>query len=73
MHRAGLAAVGKPIDFRVESRDVTMDGDYAHAHLVGTVLLKSADTGHEDTMEVRATEVMHRGIDGQWRYVIDHA
>jgi uncharacterized protein (TIGR02246 family) len=70
---AGLAAMGQPIDFSVESRDVTMDGDYAYAHLVGTALIKWADSGQEDALPIRATEVMHRGIDGQWRYVIDHA
>ncbi len=70
---AGLAAMGQAIDFKIASRPVQVDGDLAYAHLVGTALIKWADTGQEDTMEIRATEVMHRGVDGQWRYVIDHA
>ena len=48
---AGLAAMGQPIDFqRRVTSDVTMDGDYAYAHLVGTALIKWADTGQEDTL-----------------------
>jgi uncharacterized protein (TIGR02246 family) len=70
---AGMNAMGQPIDFKIASRLVQVDGDLAYAHLVGTALIKSAETGQEDTMDVRATEVMHRGVDGQWRYVIDHA
>jgi uncharacterized protein (TIGR02246 family) len=70
---AGMNAMGQPIDFSIASRPVQVDGDLAYAHLVGTALIKSTETGQEDTMEVRATEVMHRGVDGQWRYVIDHA
>jgi uncharacterized protein (TIGR02246 family) len=70
---AGMAAMGQPIDFRITSRPVQVDGDLAYAHLTGTALIKSSETGEEDTMEVRATEVMHRGVDGQWRYTIDHA
>jgi uncharacterized protein (TIGR02246 family) len=70
---AGMAAIGQPIDFKVTSRPVQVDGELAYAHLTATALIKSAETGQEDTMEVRATEVMHRGVDGQWRYVIDHA
>jgi ketosteroid isomerase-like protein len=70
---AGMAAMGQPIDFRITSRPVQVDGDLAYAHLTGTALIKSSETGEEDTMEIRATEVMHRGVDGQWRYTIDHA
>jgi len=70
---AGMVASGQPIDFKIASRAVQVDGDLAYAHLTGTVLIKSAETGDEDTMDIRATEVMHRGVDGQWRYVIDHA
>jgi len=70
---AGMAAMGQPIDFKIASRPVQVDGDLAYAHLTGTALIKSSETGDEDTMEIRATEVMHRGVDGQWRYVIDHA
>ena len=70
---AGMAAMGQPIDFKIASRPVQVDGDLAYAHLIGTALIKSSETGDEDTMDVRATEVMHRGVDGQWRYVIDHA
>jgi uncharacterized protein (TIGR02246 family) len=69
----GMAAMGQPIDFRITSRPVQVDGDLAYAHLTGTALIKSSETGEEDTMEIRATEVMHRGVDGQWRYTIDHA
>jgi uncharacterized protein (TIGR02246 family) len=70
---AGMTAMGQPIDFKIESGPVQVDGELAYAHLVGTALIKSSETGQEDTMDVRATEVMHRGVDGQWRYVIDHA
>jgi uncharacterized protein (TIGR02246 family) len=70
---AGMAAMGQPMDLEIRSRDVQVSGDLAYAHLIGTALVKSAETGNEDTMDIRATEVMHRGVDGQWRYVIDHA
>jgi len=70
---AGMAAMGQPIDFKITARPVRADGDLAVAHLTATALVKAADTGAEDTMDIRATEVMHRGVDGQWRYVIDHA
>jgi len=70
---AGMVALGQAIDFKIASRAVKVDGDLAYAHLTGTVLIKWAETGQEDTMDIRATEVMHRGVDGQWRYVIDHA
>jgi len=70
---AGMTAMGQPIDFKIASRPVRVDGDLAYAHLTGTALIKSSETGQEDTMDIRATEVMHRGVDGKWRYVIDHA
>src|SRR5262249_56738179 len=69
---AGMAAMGQPIDFKIASRPVQVDGDLAYAHLVGTALIKSSETGQEDTMEVRATEVMHRGADGQWRHAVGY-
>ena len=69
----GLQALGQFLSLDIESRPIIRDGDLAVAHLVATVRLQPPDSTEVTTMPVRATEVMRRGDDGQWRYVIDHA
>ena len=68
---AGLVGLGEPRDFEIHERPVIQSDDYAFAHMTATATLHM--NGEDTTIPVRATEVMHRGVDGQWRYVIDHA
>ena len=69
----GLQAMGQFLSLDIDSRPIIRDGDLAVAHLVATVRLQAPDSNDVTAMPVRATEVMRRGDDGQWRYVIDHA
>jgi uncharacterized protein (TIGR02246 family) len=52
-------------------RDERIDGDYAWAHQHG--VMKGVLGGEAVEVPFRTTEVMHRGADGAWRYVVDHA
>lgn len=69
----GLKAMGQFLSLDVESRPIIRDGDLAVAHLVATVRLQPPDTEEVTVIPVRATEVMRRGADGEWRYVYDHS
>ena len=69
----GFAALFELVDMKVEDRDLVVDGDHAYAHLHGTMRIRALDSGDEQEMPLRATEVLHRGADGRWRYQIDHA
>jgi len=47
-------------------------GDYVIVHQTSRTRLALADGTQHET-EARATYVLHRGTDGNWRLVIDHA
>jgi len=68
----GFRELGKTDTVEIESRDSTTSGDYAFAHMKGALHCHAPDGSPMDIPFV-ATEVMHRGADGNWRYVIDHA
>jgi len=63
---------GSPVD-RVElaEREEVVDGDHAYAHQHG--VLHGEVGGDEVEIPFRTTEIMHRGADDVWRYIIDHA
>jgi uncharacterized protein (TIGR02246 family) len=67
----GLLAMGKVIGMDIESRDVLESGDLAATHMTGTLHLRFAGADEDMAMPIRGTEVMRKGADGQWRYVID--
>lgn len=69
----GMQAMGQFLALDIESRPIIRDGDLAVAHLVGTVRIQPPDSTEVTALAVRATEVMRRGEDGCWRYVIDHS
>jgi uncharacterized protein (TIGR02246 family) len=66
-------AVSTPIDLRGIEREEFSDGDYAVTHGVYELRERANDSGEERTWQARTTEVLHRGADGGWRMVIDHA
>ncbi|HEX5268044.1 MAG TPA: SgcJ/EcaC family oxidoreductase [Acidimicrobiales bacterium] len=69
----GMSAMGQFLALDIESREIVRDGNLAVAHLVATVRLESPDSTEATLIPVRATEVMRRGDDGKWRYLIDHS
>jgi uncharacterized protein (TIGR02246 family) len=68
---AGLVALGSVDSIDIIERDEHIDGATAYAHQHG--VLKGEMGGEPVEIPFRATEVMRRGADGTWRYVIDHA
>ena len=68
---AGLLAMGSVESIDIIERDERIDGNTAYAHQHG--VLKAEMGGESVEIPFRATEVMRRGADGNWRYVIDHA
>ncbi|MDQ6697379.1 MAG: hypothetical protein M3Z46_07980, partial [Actinomycetota bacterium] len=58
---------------RVEviERQEVIDGRHAYAHQHGA--LHGWRDGQATEIPFRTTEVMHRGDDGVWRYIVDHA
>ena len=66
-------AVSTPIELLVIERQVFTDGDYATTHGVYELQERRNDSGEERTWRARTTELLHRGADGGWRMVIDHA
>ena len=68
-----MSAMGQFVAMDIESRPIVQDGDLAVAHLVASVRLQSPDSDEATVIPVRATEVMRRGADGKWRYLIDHS
>ncbi len=68
---AMLAAGVRPTRFTVHERVVVTDGDHSYAHLSAEYVVGSGPEAVN--VDVRATEVMQRGEDGRWLYVIDHA
>jgi ketosteroid isomerase-like protein len=72
--RAGWTAIlaGAEVDeVEVIERDERIDGDLAYAHQHGVVRGKIG--GEAVEIPFRTTEVMRRGADGNWKYVVDHA
>ena len=68
-----LEALGDTVAVEITERDETIVGDYAFAHQHGAMRIRWAGSDDEGDLPFRTTEVMHRGEDGRWRYVIDHA
>ena len=68
---ADVLAMGETLAIDIAERDEVVVGDHAYAHQHGTMRVRIG--GDEANIAFRATEVMHRGADGTWRYVVDHA
>jgi ketosteroid isomerase-like protein len=68
---AGVIALGPVHSIDITERDEHIDGNTAYAHQSG--VLKGEMGGEPVEIPFRTTEVMRRGADGSWRYVIDHA
>ena len=69
---AALGALGDVESVEIIERDEVIAGDVAYAHQHGVVRGKDPE-GQPLEIPFRTTEVMRRGDDGTWRYVIDHA
>ena len=67
-----LGALGDVEAVDIIERDETVVGDVAYAHQHG-VIRGTDPEGQPMEIPFRTTEVMRRGADGTWRYVIDHA
>ena len=68
----GVLALGTPESVEIIERREVIVGDVAYAHQHGVVRGKDP-AGEPTEFPFRTTEVMRRGADGTWRYVIDHA
>lgn len=68
---SGIIAMGKAEDVEIIERDEQIVGDVAYAHQHGVIRAEMG--GERVEIPFRTTEVMRRGADGTWRYVIDHA
>jgi uncharacterized protein (TIGR02246 family) len=68
---AGLIAMGRADSVEIIERDEQIVGDVAYAHQRGVI--RGELGGEPAELPFRTTEVMRRGGDGVWRYVIDHA
>jgi ketosteroid isomerase-like protein len=55
----------------VFERDEHIDGNLAYAHQHGLITGKL--DGEPVEIPFRTTEIMRRGADGNWKYVVDHA
>lgn len=62
-----------PLDFRWVAGEYQIVGDTAFGHRAYTLHVRDNATSEEQVTDVRATEVLHRGPDGVWRLLIDHA
>jgi uncharacterized protein (TIGR02246 family) len=58
-------------DLAYDDHEVIVAGDYAFTH--GTSRSRFTIDGQAHETIVRSTAVFHRGDDGNWRFVIDHA
>lgn len=61
----------RPTNFSVLERSIVTDGAHSYAHLIAQYEVGSGPEAV--SVPVRATEVMERGEDGKWLYVLDHA
>ena len=68
---AGLVALGETDSIEIIERDEQVVGDMAYAHQHGVI--RGRMGGEPSEIPFRTTEVIRRGADGNWRYVIDHA
>lgn len=68
---AGMLAMGESDSIEIIERDEQIVGDVAYAHQQGVI--RGRIGGEPAEVPFRTTEVMRRGADGSWRYVIDHA
>jgi uncharacterized protein (TIGR02246 family) len=68
---AGVLAMGSVDSVEIAERDERIDGAHAYAHQHG--VMRGELGGEQVEIPFRTTEVMHRGDDGTWRYVVDHA
>jgi uncharacterized protein (TIGR02246 family) len=68
---AGMIAMGQADSVEILERDEHVVGDVAYAHQHGVI--RGEMGGEQVEIPFRTTEVMRRGSDGTWRYVIDHA
>ena len=68
-----MEALGDAVSVEILERAETIAGDYAFAHQSGNIRMRFAGSDDEGDLPFRTTEVIHRGEDGRWRYVIDHA
>jgi uncharacterized protein (TIGR02246 family) len=66
-----LEGMGKAESVEIIERDEVISGDVAYAHQHG-VIRGTDPEGQPMEIPFRTTEVMRRGDDGNWRYVIDH-
>ena len=62
-----------PLDFHLVAGDYQIVGANAFGHRAYALRFRNNATGAEQVAQVRATEVLHRGPDGGWRLLIDHA
>ena len=56
----------------IPSDPLTVSGDYAFVQRNFTVTMRDRESGEVKTFDGPATEVMRRGTDGGWGYIIDH-
>jgi uncharacterized protein (TIGR02246 family) len=70
---ANLLALGETKRIDIDDRVEVVDGDHAYAHQSGSMVTRFHGTDEDTTIPFRTTEIMHRGPDGVWRYIIDHA
>jgi len=63
--------MGRADSVEIIERDEQIVGDVAYAHQHGVI--RGELGGEPAELPFRTTEVMRRGADGVWRYVIDHA
>jgi uncharacterized protein (TIGR02246 family) len=68
---AAIIAMGPAESVEIVERDEQIVGDVAYAHQTGVI--RGEMGGEPVEIPFRTTEVMRRGGDGTWRYVIDHA
>jgi uncharacterized protein (TIGR02246 family) len=68
---AAIVARGKADAVDIIERDEQIVGDIAYAHQHGVI--HGRFDGEPADLPFRTTEVMRRGADGTWRYVVDHA
>ena len=67
-----LVKAGTVHRFEVVSREVTVAGDYAICHMRSVIHGRWAGADEDVAIPLRSTEVLQRGEDRQWRYLIDH-
>ena len=67
-----LAGAGTVHRLEVLSREVIVVDDLAVCHMRSVLHGRWAGAGEDVAIPLRSTEVLRRGDDGAWRYLIDH-